>query len=564
VNKFVATMLKKMAMPAQNVTVPIPQIQKTGGSQTVSQLNEYWFSALRPITPQAPPSYRPRKWPFVPGWNQIWSPRDEEGNRVPYEILYRCAEEWDLFSSAMETVIDKITSLDWQVRKKTNSKTAEAKIQAQDDPIATKITTFLQKPCRIAGCDTTRGFLNALLTDMYIGDCATIWIEKNILGQVISLSPVYGPTIKCLLDDTGRRPSDINPDKTVNPQGKKDAAFQQVNYGLPVADFTEDEIIYAVRKPRNNTPYGRSHLEQILTWANIGIRAQRFLLEYYTSGNTPEMLIPVDASTPAEKVEEWNEMLDTELSGQLGERRKIKMVPVMNSSGKFEPVFPKAPLLVSQLDEFLARIVCFCLGLNPQAFVKSMNRATSEQAQDSAEAEGQAPVIRWLEDVMNECIVRMGYGDTHEFTFRIAREQDGLKQMQIDTGYLAKGVWSINMVLEDLGMDPVNAPWANNHYIDTPTGAVPMDQLDAFMTATIKKMTAPPPAPAANPAGPKPGNQSPAEQVQAIQKSFSDVLTLVKAHHPEAKEAADKLEVKIAKKLKEAQAAVEAKIREIA
>jgi hypothetical protein len=566
VNKFLVKSLAAMrdarmtkAAPAQSTSVPMSQIQQTGGSQTVSQLNAYWFSALRPIGPQAPKSYRPRKWPFVPGWNQIWAPRDEEGNRVPYDILYACAEEWDLFSAAMETVIDKITSLDWQVRKKTASKTAEAKIQAGDDPIADKITKFFMKPCRIAGMDTTRGFFNALLTDMYIGDCATIWIERNIAKQVISLSPVDGTTIKCLLDDTGRRPSDLNPDKVANPNGLKDAAFQQINYGLPVAEFTEDEIIYAVRKPRNRSPYGRSHLEQILTWANIGIRAQRFLLEYYTSGNTPEMLIPVDASTPADKVEEWNEMLDTELSGQLGERRKIKMVPVMNTSGKFEPVFPKAPLLVSQLDEFLARIVCFCLGLNPQAFVKSMNRSTSEQAQDQAEAEGQAPVINWLEDVMNECIIRMGYGDTHEFTFRIAREQDGLKQMQIDTGYLAKGVWSINMVLEDLGMDLIQEPWADNHYIDTPTGAVPMDQLDAFMAATIKKMTAPPPAPVP---APKPGNQSPAEQVAAIQKSWSEVLTLVKAHNPKTTEAADKLEAKLATKLKALQAAVESKIRE--
>jgi hypothetical protein len=237
-----------------------------------------------------------------------------------------------------------------------------------------------------------------------------------------------------------------------------------------------------VRKPRNNTPYGRSHFEQILTWANIGIRAQRFLLEYYTSGNTPEMLIPVDASTPAEKVEEWNEMLDTTLSGQDDERRTIKMVPVMNSSGKFEPVFPKQPLLVSQLDEFLARIVCFTLGLNPQAFVKSMNRATAEQAQDSAEAEGQVPVIRWLEDVMNECIIRMGYGDTHEFTFRIAREQDGLKQMQIDTGYLAKGVWS--------GIDPNSGTWTNTDDIYFPavavnfgTGSVSYTAMDAGTAA---------------------------------------------------------------------------------
>jgi hypothetical protein len=73
----------------------------------------------------------------------------------------------------------------------------------------------------------TRGFFNALLTDMYIGDCATIWIEKNILNQVISLTPIYGPTIKCLLDDTGRRPSDVNPDKTKNPDGKKAQPFSR-------------------------------------------------------------------------------------------------------------------------------------------------------------------------------------------------------------------------------------------------------------------------------------------------------------------------------------------------
>lgn len=550
-NKYAQKLLKQMAIPIRSQTVPMLSIKRPGGSENVQNLNAYWFSALRPITPQAPKSFRPRKWPFVPGWNQIWSPRDEEGNRVPYELLYRIAEEWDLFSTAMETVIDKITSLDWQIRKKTKSNTVAAKIQAGDDPIAVKLTKMLQKPCRISGMDSTAGFFNAILTDMYIGDCATIWLEKNLFGDIISWSPVDGTTIKALLDDTGRRPSDVDPET-----GLKDAAFQQVNYGLPNIDFTEDDIIYAVRKPRNKSPYGRSHLEQILTWANIGIRAQRFLLSYYTEGNTPEMLIPVDASTPATKIEEWNEMLNTELAGQDGPRHQIKMVPVMNSTGKFDPVFPKQPLLVSQLDEFLARIVCFNLGLNPQGFVKSMNRASSEQAQDTAEAEGQAPVIRWLERVVNECIARMGYGDTHEFTFRVAREQDGLKQAQIDVQYLSHGVWSINMVLEDLGLDPINAPWADGHYIDTPTGAVPMDQIDAFFKATIEKMTAPAPAKSAPAA-----ESTPAEQKENIQKSLNKVLALIKAQHPDAKEVADKLEAKLSEKLATFQAEVEAKLK---
>jgi hypothetical protein len=158
----------------------------------------------------------------------------------------------------------------------------------------------------------------------------------------------------------------------------------------------------------------------------------------------------------------------------------------------------------------------------------------------------------------------MGYGDTHEFTFRVAREQDGLKQMQIDVGYLAKGVWSINMVLEDLGLDPIDAPWADGHYIDTPTGAVPVDQIDAFMKATIEGIQAKanPPAPAPAPGGGPAPAATPSAKADAIQKAFTDVLTLVKAHHPEAKEAADKLQAKLTRKLKAAQAEVEKKIRE--
>jgi hypothetical protein len=258
------------------------------------------------------------------------------------------------------------------------------------------------------------------------------------------------------------------------------------------------------------------------------------------------------------------------LSGQLGERRKIKMIPAMSGDGKMQVIFPKADAgdLKTQLDEWLARIICFTLGLNPQAFVKSMNRATSEQAQDTAEAEGQQPVINWFEDVCNECIRRLGYGDDYEFAFRVRREQDGLKQMQIDVGYLAKGVWTVNDVLRDLGMDIVDEDWADSHYIDTPTGAIPFPMVEEMTQANIDKIKQPPApkaAPGAGSTSTTPGAEvatNPSKQTAAIKKSLSEVITLVKAHHPEAKEAAEKLETKLTKKLKSLQAEVEKKIKE--
>jgi hypothetical protein len=544
---------KKLATMAAQRDVPVKQIQRPGGSENIPGIDPFWFSALQPTVPTAPQSYRPRVWPFLPGINKVWQPREEMYDRVPFELLYRCSDEWDLWSAAMETVIDKILSLDWQIRKmgSENDKTPEAKNQAVDDPIAQKLTAFFERPARIAGMDTFKGWGNKVLTDMYIGDCATIWVEKNMLGQILSFTPVDGSTIKVFVDDTGRRPCEIDPET-----GKKAAAYAQVAYGLPAIDFTEDEIIYAVRKPRNKSQYGRSHLEQILTWANIGIRSQQFLLAYYTEGNMPEMLIPVDAGMPAEKIEQWNTLLDANLSGELGERRKIKMVPSMSADGKMQVITPKEPLLKSEVDEWLARIICFTIGLNPQAFVKSMNRATSESAQDQAEAEGQQPVIEWFEDVVNECIRRLGYGDDYEFTFRVRREQDGLKQMQIDTGYLKTGVWTINMVLVDLGMDPVDEPWADVHMIETPQGAVPVE-LAAEGALLQKPQVNAPTTPAA------PGSQpSTKEQVEAVKKNIAEVVALVKRHHPDSARAVDSLEAKLTRKLKEEGEKVAAKIKE--
>ena len=237
------------------------QIKRPGGSESVPGLTPYWFSALQPTIPTAPPSNRPRVWPFIPGFNKVWNPREEDVARVPFELLYRAADEWDLFSTAMQTVIDKVLSLPWQIRAKGQDKDKQSKFQQDEsDPIADKLTARFESPCRIAGMDTWRGFANKLLTDMVIGDCATIWLEQNLLGQIISFTPIDGATVKVLIDDTGRRPNTVDP-----ATGLKAAAFQQVQYGLPAIDFTEDELIYAVRKPRNRTPYGRSHLEQILT-----------------------------------------------------------------------------------------------------------------------------------------------------------------------------------------------------------------------------------------------------------------------------------------------------------
>ena len=477
---------------------PMSAVIRPGGSQTVTPGVEFWFSALRPVAPTAPDTFRPRQWPFVPGWNLIWPPRGEDDQRLPFNLLYQCAVEWDLFNCALETVVDKVSTLQWQIRKRSEGGPGAPKdkseAQAQDDPQAAALMKRFQYP---DGIHNFTQWMRMLLHDMYIADCATIFCSRDVSNptEITGFMPLDGSTIKVLLDDMGRRPCGVDPET-----GDPEAAFQQIIYGMPVVDFTSDDLIYAVRNPYNQSAYGRSHLEQIVTYANMGIRHQNFQLAYYTEGNSPEMLLFVGPDVPAEKIEEWNELIDANLSGQLGERRKIKLLPGLGSDGKPNVIFPKEPLLKNDLDEWLARIVCFTLGLSPQAFTKQMNRASATQAQDTAEAEGQQPVIEWAEDTVNECLKRLGQ-DGYEFTYRVRREQDSQKQMTVDTGYLKSGVMTVNECRTDLGLDPYDIDIANTPLIETPQGAIKLE--DAGQQAGGV------PVPGAPGFPPKPGVQAP-------------------------------------------------------
>lgn len=476
--------------PPSSAPTPVPQLNvaRPGGSQTVNPATEYWFSALRPVQPTAPVTFRPRQYPFLPGWNLVWPPRTEEDTRLPFSILYQCAAEWELFNCAMETVVDKVASLDWQIRKKTSSETAAAVAQATRDAKADQLTEFFKKP---DGIHNFKQWARMLLHDMYIADCATLYcVRQNGDSEIKGFMPIDGSSIKVLLDDMGRTPTGIDPETNL-----LESAFQQVCYGMPTIDFTADDVIYAVRNPYNQSPYGRSHLEQIITYANMGIRQQNFQLAYFTEGNTPEMLLFVGPDVPAEKIEEWNELLDSNLQGQLGERRKIKLLPGMGADGKPNAIFPKEPLLKSELDEWLARIVCFTLGLSPQAFTKNMNRASGEQAQDTAEAEGQQPVIEWMQDTVNACLAKMGVSG-YEFTYRVRREQDSKKQMDVDTGYLKVGAMTLDEVRNDLGLDPYNMPGVSDvPYVETPQGPIKLEQVGELGDATIQSKINPPSPP---------------------------------------------------------------------
>jgi hypothetical protein len=158
---------------------------------------------------------------------------------------------------------------------------------------------------------------------------------------------------------------------------------------------------------------------------------------------TPENWTP-------QQIREFDENWNTMLRGDTANRRGVKWVP----SGTRE-INTKEGVLKDEYDEWLARICCFAFSINPQPFVKQMNRATAETAQLAALQEGLIPLMQWVEDLMNLIIWKwFGYTDLR-FGWQDEDETDPNIQSQIDDRDIKNGSKSVDEVRISRGDDPI-------------------------------------------------------------------------------------------------------------
>jgi len=132
----------------------------------------------------------------------------------------------------------------------------------------------------------------------------------------------------------------------------------------------------------------------------------------------------------------------------------------------------KEPELTGAADEWLARLCCFAFSVSPQPFVRMVNRATAETAQDQATAEGLAPIQNWVKQLVDDVLAAEFAAPDLEFRWRDDRAGDPAGVAQVATDYVKCGIKSVNEVRAELGLDPVvggDAPM-----IQTAQGPVPL------------------------------------------------------------------------------------------
>jgi hypothetical protein len=414
------------------------------------RIDEAWFGPGETQAPAAPETVKGRQWDYPAGYNLRMQPRGEES--ISFGQLRALALNCDLVRLAIETRKDQLCKLSWNIKPTEEAAAGGKSLLSAAEAQAKQAKALFKKPDRVHRWNQ---WLRMWLEDMFVGDCATLYPRPNRGGGLYALEVMDGALIKPVLAEDGRVPLPPAP------------AYQQVLKGVPAANYSLDELIYFPRNPLSWRVYGLSQVEQIILIVNIVIRRQLHLLQYYTEGNLPDSLMEVPEAWSTEQIREWQQYWDSLFAGNTAQRRRGTWVPKGMTVHQ-----TKEAALKDAIDEWFARVVCFCFSLSPQAFVQQMNRATAETAEQAALEEGLAPLQEWVNDGIDEGLERGGF-DLVEFAWEEESTTKPKEQAEIDEIHLRSGVRRRSEIRQDRGYDKDSVP----DFLMTVGGPVLLDEI---------------------------------------------------------------------------------------
>lgn len=354
------------------------------------------FPPQQPLQPIAQPvTYGGigRQWDYPVGFNTRVPPRSGAG--VTFATLKTLADGYDVLRIMIERVKDKVNAQDWTIGMRDE--------KAQRDPACDEIQAFFEYPDKLHTWDD---WLRMLMEQVLVYDAPAVWLRPTRGGDLYSLEIIDGSLVSPKIMADGRLPPpEFGP------------AYQQVLKGLPAVDYVQPlpkgqpipldptgqpfpELYYKPRNIRVDSVYGFSPVEQIIRTIQIGIAQEDWLRDYFLHGATPDLLLGVPETWNPSQIAQMQDFWDSLLVGNLVNRRGTRFIP-----GGVKPIDTKEKALMdSAVQEWLVRVMCFSLGLNPMPFVRMMNKGQEETHHSEAKEEGLRPWLEWVANFVNVLI----------------------------------------------------------------------------------------------------------------------------------------------------------------
>ena len=479
------------------------QIAQNYGNSTPLPRNP-WLAAVpfgpgTPITPGAINPVRedgrpdPRRYEFQVAQNINVT----ETRLVPFKTLRASADQIDILRRCIEVIKNKVTGLDWDIVLGTDASEkiaatsggdhvrAMAKAREKYTDEINRMRSFWENPDRANGL-TFADWLMIALEEILVIDAWAIWPQRSVGGDLYGLQILDGSTIKPLLDDRGMRPMPPN------------AAFQQILYGFPRAEFTandddpsadgeftSDDLQYLVRNRRTTSVYGFSPTERALPLADIYLRRQQWIRAEYTDGVLPELMFTTDENwgTNPDLLRAYENIFNDDLAGQTQQRKRLRLLPAGMTPVQFEGYGEK---FKDTLDDYLITSICGHYGVQPAeigfAPKGGLGGAGFEEGRaESAEAIGTQPLVNWISKMLtNISYTYLGMPRELEFKLMTSKRLDNEANARKNQIEVTSGGKTINERRSELGLPLLDTPQADmpilqsgaNTFLFSPDGII--------------------------------------------------------------------------------------------
>jgi len=319
-----------------------------------------------------------------------------------------------------------------------------------------------------------------LSTDILIWDSAGLEFVKNTRKKLTEMFSVSGDTIRVNVD---RRGIFTSPNK---------AYLQKDQSGAEVSSFGKDDMAYFKQYPRSSSVYGTSPLESLRQTVTADLYQDNFNITRFINDATPRFALMFDGlgtgqgGAAMQRLREW---WDSELRGQ---PHKPILIGSENGNIQFEKVgLSNEDMQFQEYSRWLLSKIMAVYRMQPAVLgVIDVNqgRINASYQEIQFKKDALTPLLTSISNQLNTTLVwnknNFGWSDIY-LDWEGLDDEDKILQAKIHEVYLRYGVYTINDVLEQLGMDGV--PWGDIPYMFNQMA--PLDQL----SNNTSEETPPPP-----------------------------------------------------------------------
>jgi len=306
--------------------------------------------------------------------------------------------------------------------------------------------------------ESHESILKKIFTDVLIWDAAGL----ELVGDNSEIDEIYavsGDTIRKNVDERG----------IFRSQSR--AYIQKENYtGKTVASFAADELCYFMQYPRAKRVYGFSPLESLRQTVTSELYAAEFNKNRFVNDATPRFAMMFEnlgmgQGEPAiKRLRQW---WDQELKGK--PHRPI-LIGSENGQIKFEKIgLTNEDMQFQEYSRWLLSKIMAVYHMQAAVLgVIEINqgRINASYQEEQFKKDALRPLLQMYSNQFNTLLIwsnsNLGYNDIY-LTWEGLDALDRLAEAEIHEIYLRYGVFTINMVLKELGMESV--PWGDVPYL---------------------------------------------------------------------------------------------------